>query len=433
MSKTWYSHFSLDSGLNVLAAPLDTPSVTAAFVVKAGSKNEDPAVAGVSHFLEHFVFKGTKKYPTSQTVMRALDSIGAEHNAATTKESTVYWVKTAAANLPKAMEMIGELVFRPLLPGKLLPQEKGTILQEMAMIEDHPMAKVGEKFETLMFGEGTALGREIIGTKKTIVHMSRQQLTDYRRRQYRVDNSVLVVAGGVKPEEVVRMASRAFGVLPLGRSTGSPNLRHPAGGAGRSVISSPRRLVEFRKTDQVHLIMGRPAFPRLDPRRYALGLLMTVLGGNSSSRLFQQIREARGLAYYIRAGSSRYQEDGYVAIAAGVAPDKAAEAEAEILKIADRLTVTKQELAEARGFVLGHLALDWEESHFIAGHLADDFLFENENKIRSREEIEDIIKKVNLGEVNDLSRWLCGEDEPMSLAAIGPVDAALKAKRKFEF
>lgn len=421
MSTTWYSHFTLDSGLNVLVVPLAVPSVTVAYAVKTGSKNEAPAEAGVSHFLEHFVFKGTKKYPSSKQVMRAMDSIGAEHNAGTGKESTTYWVKTAASNLSKAVEMIGELVCRPLLPANLLDQEKGTILQEMAMIEDHPMSKIGERFETLIFGAGTPLGRDIIGTQETISGMRLENLVDYRNRRYRADNSVLVVAGGVKAEEILRLAESAFGGLRQSHKTHKTHKTHETHEA------HSRRSVEFRRTDQVHLEMGKKAFGRRDPRRYALGLLMTVLGGNASSRLFQTVREKLGLAYYVHSDSTRYEEDGYAAIGVGVAPEKAAEAEAEILKIVRGLKISAVELSEAKGYALGHLALAWEESHFIAGHLADDFLFEK--SIRSRQEIEKNMKKVTRNDANSLSEWLFGGDQPLSLAGIGPVDEQLKAQK----
>ena len=150
---------------------------------------------------------------------------------------------------------------------------------------------------------------------------------------------------------------------------------------------------------------------------------MTVLGGNASSRLFQIVREKLGLAYYVHSGSTRYEEEGLVAIAAGVAPEKAAEAEAEILKIVRGLKISGSELSEAKGYALGHSALAWEESDFIAGHLADDFLFEK--SIRDRREIEDNLKKVSLSEVNSLSEWLFGDNQPLSLAAIGPVDDML--------
>lgn len=453
---SWYSSSVLDSGLNILVAPLAVPSVTVAYVVKTGSKNEDPAEAGVSHFLEHFVFKGTQKYSSSKEVMRAMDSIGAEHNASTYKEATTYWVKTASGNLEKAVAMIGELVCRPLLPTNLLDQEKGTILQEMAMIEDHPMNKIGDTFETLIFGAGTPLGRDIIGTKETIKAMTRQSLSNYRLRRYAPENSVLVVAGGVKEGEVVKLAEKEFGFAirrrgPAAHHPGPTSSRLDAAGArpgarfasplwrAKSDDQFPRkkmlavgeqlRRIEFRKTDQVHLEMGKKAFRRQDPRRYALSLLMAVLGGNASSRLFQIVREKLGLAYYVHSGSTRYEEEGYVAIGAGVAPEKARQAEAEILKIVRNLKVTSDELTEAKGFALGHLALAWEESHYIAGHLADNFLFEK--SIRTRQEIENNLKKVSLKEVNQLSEWLFGDGEPLSLAAIGPVDTSLKARKNF--
>ena len=395
--------------------------MTVAYIVKTGSKNEDPAEAGVSHFLEHFVFKGTKKFSSSKEVMRAMDSIGAEYNASTSKEATTYWVKTASDNLSKAVEMIGELVYKPLLPGNLLDQEKGTILQEMAMIEDHPMSKIGDTFETLIFGPSTSLGRDIIGTKETISNMKLQQLADYRLRRYAPENSVLVVAGGVKAGEVVKLAESAFGKLPEAAS--DKNYKGYNNYKNYSPPEAGGRQIEFRKTDQVHLEMGKKAFKRQDPRRYALSLLMTVLGGNASSRLFQIVREKLGLAYYVHSGSTRYEEDGYVAIGAGVAPGKAREAEAEILKIVRGLKVTADELSEAKGFSLGHLALAWEESHYIAGHLADNFLFEK--SIRTRQEIENNLKKVSLNEVNSLSESLFGNSQPLSLAAIGPVDNML--------
>lgn len=440
MVKPWFTSFVLDSGLNVLVVPLAVPSVTVAYAVKTGSKNENPIEAGVSHFLEHFVFKGTKKYPSSKEVMRAMDSIGAEHNAATSKELTTYWVKTAVDNLSKAVEMIGELVYRPLLPADLLGQEKGTILQEMAMIEDHPMSKIGEKFETLIFGAGTPLGRDIIGTKETISGMTVEQLASYRLRRCRVENSVFVVAGGVKTGKVARLAEKEFvasrrlpSIARASSTFSEPESKKVRSGTSRwarrgaaSLAQANLRSVEFRQTDQVHLEMGRKTFGRQDPRRYALGLLMTVLGGNASSRLFQIVREKLGLAYYVHSGSTRYEEDGYVAIGAGVAPEKSAQAEAEILKIVHDLKISPSELSEAKGYALGHLALAWEESHFIAGHLADDFLFEK--SIRSRQEIEGNMKKVSLSDVNSLSEWLFRDGRALSLAAIGPVDASLKSK-----
>jgi len=416
---SWYSLRRLDSGLPVLAAATHSPSITAVFIVKAGSQNEHPAQAGVSHFLEHFVFRGTAKFKTGRQVVRALDSLGADHNASTSKEATAYWVRAAAKNLPQALEFLSEIILRPSLPEKLMAREKGTILQEMAMIEDHPMSKIGEDFEKLFFGSDHHLGRPIIGRRDTVTGLTREDLVAYRQRFYQPGNIVLAVAGGVRSEEVFRLAAAKFGGGHLHETheTHEPHETH-----GRP----PRlwrggRLIDPRPLDQVHLALGVPAFGALDPRRYALAILLTILGGNASSQLFQEIRENRGLAYYIRAGSSRYRDAGYAVVRAGVPPAKAKAAVDLISKILTGFKMSPREFTEAKSYNLGQLALDWEESSHIAAHLAGDFLFEP--KIRSLKFLEDAVNQVAAGQVESLAKELFSNlDKKLYLAAIGPAD-----------
>ena len=416
MLRPWYSLKILDSGLPGLTAPTQSPSVTAIFMVKTGSKNEPPAQAGISHFLEHFVFRGTAKFKTGREVVRALDSLGADHNASTSKEATAYWVHAAAAHLPQALEFLSEIILRPSLPESLLPQEKGTVPQEMAMIEDHPMSKIGEDFEKLFFGTGHPLGRPIIGTKDTVTDLTRDNLMAYRTRFYCPGNIVLAVAGGVKPDQVFRLAQSAFG-----------GLRHETHGSYESHVSHDRpprrggRFIDPRPLDQVHLALGVPAFPALDPRRYALGILLTILGGNTSSQLFQEVRENRGLAYYVRAGSTRYQQAGYAIVRAGVPPAKVKAATDLICGILTGFKMTPREFTEAKSYNQGQLALDWEESPQIASHLAGDFLFEP--KIRSLKFFSAAIDKVTAGQVESLARELFANlDKKLFLAAIGPIN-----------
>ncbi len=424
MPQPWYFLKTLDSGLPVLAAPTHSPSATAVFMVKAGSQNETPAQAGISHFLEHFVFRGTAKFKTGREVVRALDSLGADHNASTGKEATAYWVRAAAKNLPQALEFLSEIILRPSLPENLMVREKGTVLQEMAMIEDHPMSKIGEDFEKLFFGPGHPLGRPIIGAKDTVSGLARQNLVDYRRRWYLPANTVLAVAGGVKPDQVFRLSEAAFGHWPKAASDKSYkgynhyNHYQPAG---------PARAVDPRSLDQVHLALGVPAFPALDPRRYSLGILLTILGGNTSSQLFQQIRENRGLAYYIRAGSTRYREAGYACVRAGVPPAKARASVDLISKILTGFKMTGREFTEAKSYNQGQLALDWEESSHIAAHLAGDFLFEP--KIRSLRFLSTAINRVAAVQVESLAKELFSNlDKNLYLAAIGPIGKEFKQK-----
>ncbi len=429
MSKSWFTKVVLHSGLPVLVAPTQSPSITAIFMVRAGSKNEDPGQAGISHFLEHFVFRGTAKFKTGRDVVRALDRLGADHNASTSKEATAYWVRAAASHLPLALEFLSEIILRPSLPEKLLPQEKGTILQEMAMIEDHPMTKIGEDFEKLFFGPGHPLGRPIIGVKDTVTGLTREDLAAYRQRFYlpgrqagQPGNIVLAVAGGVKPDQVFRLAAAKFGGGHL-HETHESHESHES-------HEPPRmggRFIDPRPLDQVHLALGVPAFPALDPRRWALAILLTVLGGNTSSQLFQEIRENRGLAYYIRAGSTRYREAGYAAIHAGVPPQKAKPAVELIMKLLTGFKMAPREFNEAKSYNQGQLALDWEESSHIAAHLAGDFLFEP--KIRSLKFLNAAVAKVTAGQVESLAKELFSHlDKNLYLAAIGPIDKELKQK-----
>lgn len=421
MSHSWYSLRHLDSGLPVLAAHTKSPSVTAIFMVKTGSKNEAPSQAGISHLLEHFVFRGTAKFTTGRDVVRALDRLGADHNASTSKEATAYWVRAAASYLPQALEFLSEIILRPSLPQNLLSQEKGTVLQEMAMIEDHPMSKIGHDFEKLYFGAGTPLSRPIIGTKDTVSDLTRDNLVAYRRKFYSPANSVLAVAGGVKPDEVFRLAQAAFGRWPKAADYKDYKIYNSYNPPPRL---AGRRAVESRPLDQLHLILGVPAFPALDPRRYALGILLTVLGGNSSSQLFQEIRENRGLCYYIHAGSSRYQDAGYAAVRAGLPPQKTPAAVELIKHMLSGFKMSSDEFSEAKSFNRGQLALDWEESSHIAAHLAGDFLFEP--RIRSLKFLSAAISKVTPDQVESLAKFLFADlDKNLYLAAIGPENALI--------
>lgn len=418
--KSWYSSAILDSGLNILTAPTDSPSVTAVFMVKTGSKNEKPDQAGISHFLEHFVFKGTQKFPTTRAVMRALDSVGAEHNAATSKEYTFYWVKAAAAHLERAIEMIGEIVFRPQLPEKLLSKEKGTVLQEIAMYQDLPMSRVEEMFESLIFGKNTPLGRDVIGTKTTVSALTREQLVNYRRARYFPSNCVFAIAGGVKENDAVRYAKKYFDRFPaVAEYNNYKNYKNYKDYKDYNQ-SLNRRLILQKPTDQAHLVLGVPALKHSDPRRYQLAVLSTILGGNASSQLFEEIREQRGLAYYVKADAVRYEEAGALTIRAGVPPQKASEVFKLIQEHLLKFKFERSELQDAKEYLKGHSALAWEESDYIAGFLAEEYLFETNKKIRSFSEIIKSLSAVTPDQVQALAAELFSQ--PLYLSAIGPLD-----------
>lgn len=508
MPQSWFAPATLDSGLTVLAAPTGSPSVTAVLMVKTGSRHEAPALAGISHFLEHFVFKGTDKFKTSREAMRYLDSIGADHNAGTGKESTEYWVKAAANQLPRALEFLSEVAFRPTLPARLLAREQGTILQEIAMYQDLPLSRAWALFEEAYFGADTPLGREIIGTKPTVSGLARADLVEYQGRWYHPDNMVLAIAGGVKENDVFRLAERYFGKLeiageiakpfqktqttrsvrksenqsigesekaiPVLRSSDSRTLRSSESSEFSESGASPvRRKIETKATDQVHLVMGVPSLHHTHSSRYIRSVMTTIFGGNASSHLFTEIREKRGLAYYVRAGVNAYEDEGFLAVRAGLAADKAAAVEKLVRRMMAEFKATETEVGEAKEFLLGQLALAWEDSHHIASHLAEEYFFETTNpedrkqktengnqrdgrsddssshtvvrppssvlrdevsianrvsRIRSLADIQFNLKAVKRSEVLELAHKLFAGREPV-VAAVGPVDNELKPMR----
>lgn len=422
MSKHWFYAVKLDSSLPVLISQTASPSVSVVLMVKTGSKYEKPQFSGISHFLEHYVFKGTTRYPRGRDIMRAIDVIGADHNAATGKETTTYWVKTSKDQLEKALEVISEIVFHPTLPPNLLSQEKGTILQEIAMYEDLPMSKVGDLFEELMFGKTSPLGRPIIGSKETITRLTVDQLIDYKSTWYQPSHMALGIAGGVTKGDVLRYVSKYFDSLQSPSNSGS--LIQPP--------STPRehkrlRTIQWRRTDQAHLAMGMTAIPRRDTRRYVFTVLSTILGGNTSSQLFEEIREQRGLAYYIRSGVHRYEEAGYLVIRAGVRPDQAEVVEELLTKHVSSFSFADTELSESKGYIKGQLALEWEDSQAIAEHLAQDHLFEDH--IRSQQEIESSVLGVTRKQVDEIADEFLRSATVPFMAAIGPIDRDLRPKQ----
>lgn len=437
MPNPWFSKTILDSGLTVLSSRTDSPSTTVIFMVKTGSKDEFPEEHGISHVLEHFVFRGTNRYKTSRDVMRALDSIGADHNAGTGKESTAYWVKAANEHLDRALTVLSEIVFHPTLPTALLEKEKGTILQEMAMYEDHPMAKVDDRFENLLYGMNSRLGRDIIGTQASIKSMKQDQLVSYRRRRYLPEHSVLTIAGGLNEREILPVVKKYF-AGPWG-ITGSSDVsrepsttfsrvrRRPAEKLGPLILRpATTRLVDTRDIDQVHLAIGVHGIKRGDLRRYALGIMLTILGGNASSQLFEEVREQRGWAYYIRSGAVKFQEDGFIVVRAGVPPEHARDVVSLVTGKFNSFSFTPAEFRDAKECLKGQLALGWEDSHTIADHLAEEHLFERE--IRSYEEMVRKIEAVTEDEVTSVAHDLL-RSKDIYLAAIGPVDEKLNVQK----
>jgi predicted Zn-dependent peptidase len=418
-------HFDLDysklkNGVRVLTVPmLGTEGVTALVLVRTGSRNETPEQSGMSHVLEHMLFKGTKKYPTPMAIAEAVDGIGAENNAFTGKEYTGYYITSAAKHLPLTLDILSEMVTVPTLPQADLEREREVIVQEIAMYEDEPRERVGEEFENLMY-QGSSMGRLIIGTKETVRATTSERLRAYMQEWYRGGNVLVVVAGKIQESRfrIQDLIEEKFGGIPASaKATAGKGGFDPYVSAG---CYGPIEQRHFKKkTEQAHFYLGVPGLSIADPRRYALQIAQVVLGGGMSSRLFNEIREKRGLAYYVRAELDAAYDVGYFAVRAGVALEKLSDAlkvsREELLKLG--ATITGAEIAKAKEYLLGHLPLTLEDSMGVAQFLGMRALITDE--IRQPEEMEEKVSTVTLTEVQAVLAELVSEEKLRSVV-VGP-------------
>lgn len=456
---------TLDNGLKIITLNIpQSQSVTALLMIKIGSRYEDDKLAGISHFLEHLPSKGTKKYPTAHDLAVTLDGVGAEHNAFTSKEYTGFYVKSASIHLELALEILSQLVFHSLLPSKEIEKEKGVIIEEINMYNDHPMAKVGSNFEKLIY-PNSDLGRQVIGFKKTVKSFKRKDFLNYQKQWYKPERMVLGIVGGTSkikneklkmknliekyfsknyPSEHAPARRRIWhGTRPNRQS----EIARPGGGiAGQQgqnsqenelgklsfIQQKPQLKIKYKKTEQTHLCLGVRTFPRGHKDRYAMAVLTTILGGNMSSRLFTEVREKRGLAYYIKSDIASYFDNGYLVSQAGVSINKAEEAVKVILEEYNkvqsaswRIKVQSGELRRAKEYLKGKFALGLEDSKDVAGFFVEDLLLEE--KIRTPKEIVKEIEKVTLLDIKKIAQKIF-VNQGLNLAIIGPY----KEEGKFE-
>ncbi|MCX6782002.1 MAG: pitrilysin family protein [Candidatus Magasanikbacteria bacterium] len=392
----------LKNGLASIFVPISgTKAVTIMILLSVGSRYENSRNNGVSHFVEHLMFKGTKKRPTTQHISRELDSVGAQFNAFTGKEYTGYYVKIGGAKQELAMDVLSDMLYNSKFDEAEIKREKGVIMEEIKMYKDDPMSAVEDVIEKLMFG-GHALGRNIAGTIQGIKQMSRADLWDYYRGAYAPKNMVLVAAGAINTK-TKKLAEKYFG-----NYSAPVKIRKDDYDPFKKFINasfSKRVGVEKRKIDQAHVILAYPGLKKDDPKRYALAVLTNILGGGMSSRLFVEVRERRGLAYRIRAEVINYRDTGAVFISTGLDQNRLKEAfvtiEAQVKRIATEL-VSSKELADAKSNIAGHLTLAMENSHNQAQWFAENFLFFK--KLESYEEAVAKIKKVTAKDVLNLAK-----------------------------
>jgi predicted Zn-dependent peptidase len=355
-----YSVSTLSNKLPLLLAPLSgTATVTVLVMVKTGSKYESRAQSGLSHFLEHAFFKGTKKRPTALRLATDLDSLGGDYNAFTTKEYTGYYIKTSAGQLTKSLDLISDILLNSNFGSEEIEREKGVIVEEINMYEDNPLMKIDDLFETCLYGD-TPAGLSVAGSAANVLGFKRQDFVDYFKSQYGSCSLTLIIAGRL-PKNVKALAERYFGATPANQWRDKV----------KTIERQTKPAAKFtdKKTDQTVLLLGVRTVPANHRDEPVLRLIGLILGGSMSSRLFSEVRERRSLAYSIHTINEFYTDTGYLATKAGIKAGQEAAAVKIILheykKLADE-TLPATELARAKEMLRGQLAIQLETSDDLA-------------------------------------------------------------------
>jgi predicted Zn-dependent peptidase len=406
----------LPGGLRVVTEQLaGARSASIGVWVGIGSRDETGQLHGASHFLEHLLFKGTSER-SALDISIALDAVGGEFNAFTAKEYTCFHARVLDEDLPLAIDVLGDMITSSTITDEDVEAERDVILDEIAMHDDDPDDVVHNLFAEQAWGSGSPLGRPIAGSVESIEALNRTQIVRFYRRHYRAPNMVVAAAGNLDHAEVVRRVRRSFGRSDFLRGDATPA---PPRTTRRVTRVRPGTVTATRPFEQVNLVLGMQGLPRNDDRRFALGVLNTALGGGTSSRLFQEVRERRGLAYSVFSFASHHADSGVVGVSVGCLPAKLDEVlavvRAELAKVAAE-GISAEELARGKGQLRGGLVLGLEDSGSRMSRLGKAELVHDE--LLGIDEVLARIEAVTLEDVRTVAAEVFAQ--PEILAVVGP-------------
>ena len=411
---------ALPDGPRVISARVPgSRSVSIAAYVLAGSRHEGPGQAGVAHFMEHITFKGTAAYPSTRVISEAIEGVGGSFNAATERESTVYWVRVPARQAARGVDVLGELIVRPKLEDAEIDHERTVIIEEIRSYLDDPSEYAQILLQQALFGPG-AMGREICGDEADIRILPEQTIRDFWSATYRPSNIVVAVAGDLDHDAALGLVGPSFG-----RGNGA----HPAFVAAPALPAGERYLLGHRDASQAQLAIAVPAYRRDHPDAWPLAVLNGVLGDGMSSRLFLSVREERGLAYDVGSGVTEYADSGSLAIYAGVDPKGLEAALQAILAELERLRtepVPADELARAKAYLSGGLELRMDDSRHVASWLGGQEALHD--RVLSLEEALASIEAVESGDVQRVAAELFRDDR-LRMAVVAPPRHGLQLDR----
>jgi predicted Zn-dependent peptidase len=406
-----YTKKKLKNGMRIITVPMkENPTTTVLVLVETGSKYENKENNGISHFLEHMVFKGTTKRPTVLDITTELDNIGSQYNAFTSQEYTGYYAKSDYKNFDTILDVVSDLYLNPIFPEKEIEKEKGVIVEEINMYLDSPKSIVAEEFNKLLYRDHPA-GWGIAGTKENVQRMQRTDFIDYRNKHYVASATTVVISGKINEKDVFKKVTKVFKDIGVWKKEGKEKVVESQ--------KSPQVLVHYKDTDQTHIVLGVRSFNIYNKYNPIIRVMNSVLSGGMSSRLFQKLRDEMGICYYVYAHNDLYTDHGTLAVSAGVDSKRVKEAIKAILEELNKIKTTlvkSEELNKAKQHLIGNLRLGLESSDSLAEFYGGQEIMRE--VIKKPEDMIKEIKSVTAEEIKFVAERIF-KNEGLNLAIVG--------------